>query len=288
MPERRPKQSVIVISSHVARGSVGNRAAVFALETLSFPVWAIPTVILPWHPGHGSATRIVAGKQEFHSFMQDIAKAGWVDEVGAILTGYMANPDQVKETAKLINKLKTGNPGLIYLCDPVIGDKSGLYVTQDTAAAIRDQLIPLCDVATPNRYELSWLTHRPEPVTPEEAINLGRDLGPASVLVTSSPGKTPTQTGNLYLSAEPVLLASHATLDNPPNGPGDLTAAIFLGHLLSGMEQEENLKRTTASVLEILYQSSVRGSDELTLESDTASILHPHMQIEITRMRPQI
>ncbi|MEP2575390.1 MAG: pyridoxal kinase, partial [Nitratireductor sp.] len=39
------KPAVIVISSHVARGSVGNRAAVFALETLGYPVWAVPTVI---------------------------------------------------------------------------------------------------------------------------------------------------------------------------------------------------------------------------------------------------
>jgi pyridoxine kinase len=39
------RPSVIVISSHVVRGSVGNRAAVFALETLGFPVWAVPTVI---------------------------------------------------------------------------------------------------------------------------------------------------------------------------------------------------------------------------------------------------
>ncbi|MBE0694401.1 MAG: pyridoxal kinase, partial [Aquamicrobium sp.] len=41
-------RAVIVISSHVARGTVGNRAAVFALETLGLPVWAVPTVILPW------------------------------------------------------------------------------------------------------------------------------------------------------------------------------------------------------------------------------------------------
>ena len=52
-------RAVIVVSSHVARGSVGNRAAVFALETLGHPVWAVPTVLLPWHPGHGPATRIV-------------------------------------------------------------------------------------------------------------------------------------------------------------------------------------------------------------------------------------
>jgi pyridoxine kinase len=62
-PDVRP--AVIVISSHVVRGSVGNRAAVFALETLGYPVWALPTVILPWHPGHSRATRIVPGWKHF-------------------------------------------------------------------------------------------------------------------------------------------------------------------------------------------------------------------------------
>ena len=56
--ETAAPRAVIVVSSHVARGSVGNRAAVFALETLGHPVWAVPTVMLPWHPGHGRATRI--------------------------------------------------------------------------------------------------------------------------------------------------------------------------------------------------------------------------------------
>lgn len=45
------KKAIIVISSHVVRGSVGNRAAVFALEIFGHPVWAVPTVILPWHQG---------------------------------------------------------------------------------------------------------------------------------------------------------------------------------------------------------------------------------------------
>ena len=46
---------VISISSHVARGCVGNRAMVFALERLGFETWAVPTVLLPHHPGHGPA-----------------------------------------------------------------------------------------------------------------------------------------------------------------------------------------------------------------------------------------
>ncbi|MGC4034134.1 MAG: hypothetical protein QM754_20835 [Tepidisphaeraceae bacterium] len=76
-------RAVIVISSHVARGSVGNRAAVFALETLGFPVWAVPTVILPWHPGHSRATRIVPPVDQFKAMMADLERAPWLGEVGA-------------------------------------------------------------------------------------------------------------------------------------------------------------------------------------------------------------
>ncbi len=83
-------RAVIVVSSHVARGSVGNRAAVFALETLGFPVWAVPTVILPWHPGHGRATRIVPPAEQFSALMADLARAPWLGEVGAVLSGYLA------------------------------------------------------------------------------------------------------------------------------------------------------------------------------------------------------
>jgi len=88
--------TVIVISSHVVRGSVGNRAAVFALETLGFPVWAVPTVVLPWHPGHGPAGRIVPPAQEFATLMQDLERAPWLGEVGAILTAIWVTPNRRK------------------------------------------------------------------------------------------------------------------------------------------------------------------------------------------------
>ncbi|MBN9136888.1 MAG: pyridoxal kinase, partial [Phyllobacterium sp.] len=80
--------AVIVISSHVVRGSVGNRAAVFALETLGHPVWAVPTVVLPWHPGHGPAKRIVPEPQQFDDLIADLERAPWLGEVRAIMTGY--------------------------------------------------------------------------------------------------------------------------------------------------------------------------------------------------------
>ena len=151
-------RAVIVVSSHVARGSVGNRAAVFALETLGHPVWAVPTVMLPWHPGHGRATRIVPPTEQFAAFMADLERAPWLGEVAAVLSGYLGEAGQVEAVASLVETVKAKNPQALYVCDPVIGDSGGLYVAEALAAGIRDRLLPLADIATPNRYELEWLS----------------------------------------------------------------------------------------------------------------------------------
>lgn len=279
------KQAIIVISSHVARGSVGNRAAVFALETLGFPVWAIPTITLPWHPGHGSSTRIIAQDEDFSQFLADIASAPWIHEVGAVLSGYMANARQVHAVANLVKTLKSNNPDITYLCDPVIGDTGGLYIPQETACAIRDELIPICDLATPNRFELSWLLNEKVPTTTDATLKLAATLGPENVMTTSAPTDSNHQIGNLFLNKELRLLASHDEFKNPPNGPGDLTAAIYLGHMLDQMTPRENLIQTTASVFEILQTATLRGSDELALESDAKSITRPQAQIKITDLQ---
>ena len=148
-------KAVIVISSHVIRGSVGNRAAVFALESLGLPVWAVQTITLPWHPGHGPATRLVPDEKQFASVIDDLCQSPWLPEVGAVLTGYLGDPSQAKAIKKLVMVAREKNPDLVYLCDPVIGDQHGLYVSEDTVTEIKENLLPIADITTPNRFELS-------------------------------------------------------------------------------------------------------------------------------------
>ena len=45
--------TVLSFQSDVVRGHVGNGAARFALQRLGVDVWAVPTVLLSNHPGHG-------------------------------------------------------------------------------------------------------------------------------------------------------------------------------------------------------------------------------------------
>lgn len=279
--QRRARKAVIAISSHVARGSVGNRAAVFALEMLGHAVWSVPTIMLPWHPGHGPSTPLVPPEAEFAAFIRDLARAPWLGEVGALLTGYLGAEHQAAPIAELIAALKGRNPEILYLCDPVIGDVGGLYVPENRAAAIRDLLLPLADIATPNRFELCWLSGMPD-LSPDHAIaDAARALGPARVLVTSVPSGT--MTGNMLVTARKTISAFHERLKSAPNGLGDLTSALFLAHILDGLDDEAALARTTASVRDMLARTSRRMADELTLEADAECLIEPDLPISVQR-----
>ncbi|MGD9480630.1 pyridoxal kinase PdxY [Shinella sp. G-2] len=277
------KGTVIVISSHVVRGTVGNRAAVFALETLGHPVWALPTVILPWHPGHGRATRIPLAADDFDAVVSDLIRAPWRGEVKAVLTGYLGSADQARSVARLVESLRADNPDLLYMCDPVCGDERGLYVPEETAVAIRDNLIPLASIATPNRFELSWLAGAPLE-TNAAIVDAALSLGPARMLVTSAHPLMVGSTGNLYLSGRSALLAEHRLVPNPPNGTGDLLSAIFLSRVMEGLADERALMSATASVFEIVARTAKRGADELTLEQDASSISTPMAMVHMRRL----
>ena len=274
---------IVAISSHVVRGAVGNRAVVFALETMGFPVWSLPTVILPWHPGHGPSTRIVTPDAPFAAAIGDVTESRWAAGISAVITGYFGSAGQVGPVARMIRRLKERNPGLIYACDPVIGDAGGLYVPRAIAEAIRDELIPLADIATPNRYELGWLSGA-DLDSNSRIIDAALALGPRKVLVTSAVPMMAGGIGNLLLSDRVALLAEHRMVGNPPNGLGDLTSALFLARLLKGESEERALQMTTAAVFEMLARSVKRGADELMLSEDYSSFLTPMAMVQLRQL----
>lgn len=275
--------AVIVISSHVARGAVGNRAVVFALQQLGFPVWAVPTVVLPWHPGHGPATRIVPGPDQFAALMRNLESSPWIGEVGAVLSGYLGDAEQAVAVASLVAAVKARNPKALYLCDPVMGDAGGLYVPEATAAVMRDLLMPLADIATPNRFELEWLAG--ETLGDNRAIGQAAlRMGPSRMLVTSAHALMAGSIGNLLVTPREVVLAEHRSVPKPPNGTGDLAAALFLARLMEGRSAEKALQMTAAAVFEVVARAVKRQADELMLETDAQSLAHPMAMVQMRRL----
>ena len=216
--------------------------------------------------------------------MKDLEGSPWLGEVGGVLSGYLGDAGaggrrRVAGRAPCAQR----NPKAIYVCDPVMGDSGGLYVSQGLAEALRDELIPIADIATPNRFELEWLSGT-KLDDMRAVMAAAMELGPPSMLVTSAPAMMAGGIGNLLLTPSVALLAEHRLIDQPPNGLGDLTAAVFLARLLDGQTPAKALQSTTASVFEILARTAKRGADELQIETDAQSLSHPMAMVQLRHL----
>lgn len=267
-------KTIISISSHVMRGSVGNRASAFALEILGHPVWSVPTIVLPWHPGQGASTRLKLDEADFTAALSELANSRWHSEVGGAMTGYFASAGQVRAAADLIRAFRQADHEFIYLCDPVIGDSGGLYVAEEVACAIRDELLPLASIATPNRFELGWLADMPVESN-AEILKAAHAINVPAVITTSAHAMMAGSIANLLVEGQKSILAEHRALDRVPNGLGDLFSATFLSHRLNGQSLEEALRLAVSTVFEVAARSVKANSDELLLEKEAQSIKTP-------------
>lgn len=271
--------AVLVVSSQVVRGAVGGRAA-FALERNGHRLWTLPTVLLPWHPGHGPATRIVPPDEAFQLLAEDLARAPWLGEIGGVITGYLGSPGQAAVIARLLAAIRSANPDVLHLADPVIGDAGGAYVPPAVIDAQRDQLVAGADIATPNRHELALLTGL-DTSTPDRLAEAARRLGPERVVVTSAAAMMRGKIGTALVTARGVTVAETREMPRAPNGTGDLFAALFLSRLLRGESDDAALAGATASTFETIARSS--GS-ELDLAGLQDALVRPAAMVDLRRL----
>lgn len=256
--------NILSISSQVVRGTVGNSAAAFAMQRLGHTVWQIPTVLYSNHPGHGRFSGKATTAEDIDALWQVIVAHGWQTQIDAVLTGYLPNRAVGERVAAIVGGLQTGNRALIYLCDPAIGDTpKGLYVPEDAARVIREVLLPLADITTPNTFELSWLTGTKLATGPDDAFSAMKILSVSSVITTSIPSPSGGTICNALTDGTQNHLCSTYRMDAAPNGTGDFFAAVYLASYLNGRASAEALGIATASVRIALEGSN--GRDELNL-----------------------
>jgi pyridoxine kinase len=263
------KPAIIVVNSHVVRGSVGGRAAVFALEHMGFPVWSLPTVSLAWHPGHGRSTRTLPEPRAFAATADELAASPRLGEVKAILVGYIGDISQVAPIARLVRAVKD-DPGARFLYDPNIGDGDSLFQPADLAAEARDALLPLADIATPNRFELGWLSGRP--LQSEGDVRaVAAALGPAEVVVTSARDDDGIIATMLATEGH-IGVGEQSAAAGAPKGTGDLFAALYLGYRLEGATALEAMRRAASTVGRLCRRAAEMGADELPLAAGASDL----------------
>jgi pyridoxine kinase len=254
---------VLAISSHVGRGHVGLAATVPALQRLGHEVWALPTVLLASRPGLGRLQRCELPAPDLAAVLAALEADGCWTSLGAVLTGYFPSPACVGVAADAVRRIKATNPTIPVLVDPIVGDEGRLYVAEATAAAIREELLPLATIATPNLFELQWLAGRPA-IDVADAIGAARSLGPQVVVVTSAAQTRDRISTLLVTNLDPVERTSprHHPI---PNGAGDLFAGLLLGHLLNRRDMEAALDASLADLDRVLAASAGRDVLDLSL-----------------------
>ena len=265
--------SVLIISSQVARGYVGGCAQRVVLERLGHQAWLLPTIVLSSHPGHSTFSGHVTPADALASMVQALDQNGWLGEVAAVITGYMPSAEHAAVAAGAVKRVRDEAPWALHLCDPAMGDApTGLYIEEGAAQAVKLDLLPQADIATPNHFELEWLAGIAIGDLAEAAA-AARSLGPLRVLTTSAPMAEADRIGNLLVSGKEAWLASVARRAAAPHGTGDVIAGLFLAHLQRSDDPEEALALSCAGVEAALEASG--PSDELQLISASEAWAEP-------------
>ena len=264
-PVPRP---VIVITSLVASDFVGGAVTQAVLFNAGFQPVFVPTVTLGRHPGRGAPGGGPVDADVIASALAALTESGAVDRAAAIFTGYLSTPQQVEAVAAFIKAARARRPDLPVWVDPILGDgpgspdNSALYIKPETAAAIRDTLVPAADVITPNLFELAWLSGRT--LTGEaETAAAARALAPGA-LVTSAPAAQ-GRIGVLALSAADGFALDTGLVAGAPNGTGDLFAAGALAAVLGGASLADAAAESAARVERVLRRTAAAGADQLVL-----------------------
>lgn len=280
-------KTVLSIQSHVVHGYVGNRAAVFPLQRMGIDVKIINTVQFSNHTGYGTWTGTVFDGRHIQDLIAGLEAQGILKEIDAVLSGYLGRAALGKIVTNTVSRIRQDNPDLIYCCDPVMGDTDGgLYVDETIPAFFAEQALESASILTPNQFELGLLTEQ-DIDTLDDVKHACRKLharGPAQILVTSvktdkmaddsigmllsTAGKSPT----CHFVETPYL-----PITPSPNGAGDMTAALYLGHILCGSTPVKALEETAANIHTVFRETQKQGGRELAILAAQDSFMSPEI-----------
>jgi pyridoxine kinase len=277
--------NVISIQSQVAFGHVGNSAAVFPMQMHGIDVVAVPTTLLSNRPGYPSLRGRVLEAQLVADLIAGVEERGAIDTASMILSGYLGSVEIGGIVADFVARAKKQNPRLRYTLDPVLGDRDrGLFVKPDIPPLVRDRLLPLADIVTPNHFEFEWLAGRTAQ-TRAEMIALATELiaqGPSTVVVTSAElDDTPQgEIETLAIERSRAFRVRTPKLPISPNGTGDLFAALFTAARVRHQDTPEALSHAASAIFAVLERTAARGTTEMRIVESRDELVNPPRRFE--------
>jgi pyridoxine kinase len=281
---------VLSIQSAVAHGHVGNSAAVFPLQRIGVEVIAVPTVNFSNHTGYGAWRGPLIPPADVAEILLGVEERGVFPQIDAVLSGYQGGVGIGDVIVDAVRRVKAANPSALYACDPVMGNaKSGCFVAPEIPVLLRDRVVPVADIITPNQFELGFLTGT-EPASIESTLasaDLARAMGPSTVLVTSveRPDREEGTIEMLVVDGAGAWLVSTPHLPFKANGSGDVTAALFTAHYVDTGNAAASLERMASSIFDLIETTYRSGERELQLIQAQEFYAAPRMQFSAEQVR---
>ncbi|MDP3950503.1 pyridoxal kinase PdxY [Microbacterium sp.] len=281
---------ILSIQSAVAYGHVGNSAAVFPLQRIGVDVLPVYTVNFSNHTGYGAWRGPLIDPSDVADVITGIEERGAFPDVDAILSGYQGGAGIGDVIIDAVARVKAANPKALYACDPVMGNaKSGCFVAPAIPELLRERVVPVADIITPNQFELGFLTGT-DPDTLEStlaSVDAARAMGPSTVLVTSveRPDREEGTIEMLAVDDAGAWIVQTPFLPMKANGSGDVTAALFTAHYVDTGSAKTALERTASSVFDLLQLTLDSGERELQLIEAQESYAHPKLQFAARQVR---
>ncbi|GLV41361.1 Pyridoxal kinase [Carabus blaptoides fortunei] len=284
---------VLSIQSHVVSGYVGNKSATFPLQLLGFEVDAINSVQFSNHTGYKAIKGQVLKDQDLADLIEGL-KLNNIDHYSHLLTGYVGSPSFLNQIAEVIRHVKTINPNIIYVCDPVMGDNGHMYVPEELLPIYKDIIVPLADVITPNQYEVELLTGIKVANVNDawKAIDNFHEKGCKTVVLSS------TELGddkNLLAIASSIVgdTKTAVTIDIPKlpaqfTGTGDLFAALLMAWMHKTNNQIKIAIERTIATMQAVLNNTIKECEgknktpaniELKLIQSKRDIENPNVTI---------
>jgi len=282
--------TVISIQSQVAYGHVGNSAAVFPMQMHGIDVIAVPTTLLSNRPGYKTVRGRVLEAQLVADLLQGVEERGALDTCNMILSGYLGSPEIATVVADFVARARASHPRLIYACDPVLGDRDrGLFVQAGIPPLVRDRLLPLADIITPNHFEFEWLCGA-KALTSGQMIAQAQTLlarGPSTVVVTSAELEdTPAgEIETLAIEHENAWRVRTPKLPISPNGTGDLFASLLVSARVRGSDTRQGLSHAASAIFAVLERTAISATEEMRIVESAELLVHPKQRFEATAVR---
>jgi len=211
------------------------------------------------HPGWGDPGGQVTSANILSNMWRGIAAQNIAFD--AVVTGYIGSVENTVLAENIIGHLKSKNPKLLVVVDPVMGDNGKLYVPVDVAEAITTRLIPKADIVTPNVWEFSHIVQSSLKSRDEVKKALLDYSGCALVTSVEHHGLI----GALSYHPKGLTYVGHEAFDTIPNGGGDTITGILAAHVLTGKTEEDAARRAVSSVFSIMQTANEMSASEFPL-----------------------